>query len=172
MNIELIFALISSELYVQVDLMQYGFRQICVTFQIINIRNIKPCFQSHTTYSFATVYYLVTNFSHQYTSSSGYIQEHGCISFFSRDSPPVGPGFLIRKVSKSHTTTKHSRYDSSGWVISSSQRPLPDNTQQLQQTNIHAAVEFEPTVSADERPQIYALERAATGIGDMNANGT
>jgi hypothetical protein len=35
-----------------------------------------------------------------------------------------------------HTqTTRHSRYDSSGRVISSSQRPLPNNTQQ---TNIHA----------------------------------
>ena len=26
-------------------------------------------------------------------------------------------------------------------------------------------VEFEPTVSAGERPQTYALEREATGIG-------
>jgi hypothetical protein len=26
-------------------------------------------------------------------------------------------------------------------------------------------VEFEPTVSAGERPQTYALDRAATGIG-------
>jgi hypothetical protein len=41
-------------------------------------------------------------------------------------------------VSRSHTTTHHSRYDSSGRVISSSQRPLPDNTQHLQQTDIYA----------------------------------
>jgi hypothetical protein len=40
--------------------------------------------------------------------------------------------------SRSHTTTHHSRLDSSGRVISSSQRPLPDNTQHSQQTNIHA----------------------------------
>ena len=32
----------------------------------------------------------------------------------------------------------HSRQDSSGRVISSSQRPLPDNTQHSQQTDIHA----------------------------------
>ena len=38
---------------------------------------------------------------------------------------------------RSHTTTRHSRQDSSERVISSSQRPLPDNTQQSQQTNIH-----------------------------------
>ena len=44
----------------------------------------------------------------------------------------------ILDVSRSHTTTQHSRQDSSGRVISSSQRPLPDNTRHSQQTNIHA----------------------------------
>ena len=34
--------------------------------------------------------------------------------------------------------THHSRYNPSGRVISPSQRPLPDNTQHSQQTNIHA----------------------------------
>ena len=47
-------------------------------------------------------------------------------------------GAHILDVSRSHTTTHHSRYDSSGRVISSSQRPLPDNTRHSQQTNIHA----------------------------------
>ena len=37
-----------------------------------------------------------------------------------------------------HTTTQHSRQDSSERVNSSSQRPLPDNTRHSQQTNIHA----------------------------------
>jgi len=41
-------------------------------------------------------------------------------------------------VSRSHTTTHHSRQDSSGRVISASQRPLPNNTQHSQQTNLHA----------------------------------
>ena len=41
-------------------------------------------------------------------------------------------------VSRSHTTTHRSRQDSSGRVISSSQRPLPNNTQHSQQTDIHA----------------------------------
>ena len=44
----------------------------------------------------------------------------------------------ILDVSRSHTTTQPSRQDSSGRVISSSQRPLPDNTRHSQQTNIHA----------------------------------
>ena len=47
-------------------------------------------------------------------------------------------GVHILDVPRSHTTAHHSRYDSSGRVISSSQRPLPDNTRHLQQTNIHA----------------------------------
>jgi hypothetical protein len=37
-----------------------------------------------------------------------------------------------------HTQTHHCRKDSSARMISSSQRPLPDNTQQAQQTEIHA----------------------------------
>ena len=47
-------------------------------------------------------------------------------------------GAPILDVSRSHTKTHHSRQDSSGRVISSSQRPLPDNTRHSQQTNIHA----------------------------------
>ena len=47
-------------------------------------------------------------------------------------------GAPILDVSRSHTTTQHSRQDSSGRMISSSQRPLPDNTRHSQQTNIHA----------------------------------
>jgi len=38
--------------------------------------------------------------------------------------PITGHGLLILEVSRSHTTMHHSRYDSSEWVISSSQRPL------------------------------------------------
>jgi len=79
-------------------------------------------------------------------------------------------GAPILDVSRSHTTTQHSRQDSSGRVISSSQRPLPDKTQHSQQTNIHAPVGFEPTISAGERPQTYALDRAATGTGIYKVN--
>jgi hypothetical protein len=38
-----------------------------------------------------------------------------------------------------HTQTHHTRQDSSGRVISLTQRPLPDNTQHSQQTDIHAS---------------------------------
>jgi len=37
--------------------------------------------------------------------------------------PPVGQDLLMHEVSRSHTATLHSRQDSSGRVISSSQRP-------------------------------------------------
>ena len=52
--------------------------------------------------------------------------------------PNAGHGLLILEVSRLHTTTYHSRQDFSGREISSSQRPLPDNTQHSQQTDIHA----------------------------------
>src|SRR5215475_467766 len=41
--------------------------------------------------------------------------------------------------------------------MSSSQRPLPYNTRHSQQTNIHAPVGFEPTISAGVRPQAAPL---------------
>ena len=59
--------------------------------------------------------------------------------------PPVCQDLLNREVSRSHTTTHHSRYDSSRRVISSSQRPLPDNTQHSQQTH--------PRPRRDSNPQ-------------------
>jgi hypothetical protein len=61
------------------------------------------------------------------------------IYIFLAQQPPVGQSVLIHEVSRSHTTTHHSRYDSSGRVISPSQRSLPDNTRHSQQTDIHAA---------------------------------
>ena len=41
--------------------------------------------------------------------------------------PNASYGLLIQEISRSYTTTHHSRQDSSGRVISSSQRSLPDN---------------------------------------------
>ena len=65
--------------------------------------------------------------------------------------------------SRSHTTTHHSQEESSGRVISSLQRPLPDYTQHSDRQTSMPPVGFEPTFSAGERPQTYALDRAATG---------
>ena len=61
-----------------------------------------------------------------------------CLFVFGATAPKLGQGLLIHEVSRSHTTTHHSRQDSSRRVISASQRLLLDNTQQSQQTDIHA----------------------------------
>ena len=46
-----------------------------------------------------------------------------------------------------------------------SQRPLPDDTQQPQETDIHAQAGFESAVSPSERLQTHALDSEATSIG-------
>ena len=81
---------------------------------------------------------------------------------------PVGHGLLIHEVSRSHTTTHDSRWDSSGLVISPSQKPLPDSTALTTDKYQCSPVGSEPTISAGERPQTYALNRAATGTGIDN----
>ena len=64
--------------------------------------------------------------------------------------PPVGQGLLIHEVSRSHTTTHHSRYDFSVRVISLSQRHLPDNTQHsLQRETDMPPVGFSRREAAD-----------------------
>jgi len=77
-----------------------------------------------------------------------------------------GHGLLQHDVYRSHTTTHHSRQDSSGRVINSSKRPLPDNTQHSQQTNIHALGGIRthnPSKVSCRRPTL--LDRTATGTG-------
>ena len=51
-----------------------------------------------------------------------------CLFVLAQQHPSGGHGLLIHEVSRSHLTTHHSRQDSSRRQISSSQRPLPDNT--------------------------------------------
>jgi hypothetical protein len=52
--------------------------------------------------------------------------------------------------------------------MSSSQRPLPDNTQHSQQRDTMPPLGFEPAISTGKRPQTYALDRAAPVIGCVN----
>ena len=73
--------------------------------------------------------------------------------------PNVGHGLLILEVDRSHTMMHYSWYDSSGRVIRSSQRPLPDKIQHSQQTSM-LLVGLEPTISTGEQPQTYALDHA------------
>jgi hypothetical protein len=80
---------------------------------------------------------------------------------FLAQKPPVGQGVLNHQVSRSHTTTHHSRLNSSGWVIS----PIWQHTTLTTDKHPCAPLGFNATLSADERPQIYTLDRAATGTG-------
>ena len=52
-----------------------------------------------------------------------------------------------------HTQTHHTRYDISGRVISSSQIPVPDNTQHSQRQTSTPSTGFEPVILAIEWPQ-------------------
>jgi hypothetical protein len=76
-----------------------------------------------------TRFYLLGN-SHQYALYSWF--------FLLAQRPPVGQALFIHEISRSHTTKRHSWWDTYGRVISSPQRPLPNNTQPSQQTNILA----------------------------------
>ena len=61
--------------------------------------------------------------------------------------------------------THHTRQESSGQVISQTQRSSPDDTQQSQQTKTMLPAGFERTDPAGEWPHTHALDRAAIGIG-------
>ena len=70
--------------------------------------------------------------------------------------PSVGHGLLILVDPISHITKHHNRYDSSGLVIISPQRPLPDNTQHSQQTNAPGGIRtynLNRRAAADPRPK-------------------
>jgi hypothetical protein len=81
---------------------------------------------------------------------------------FVAQRPPWGHGLLILEVSSSYTTMHHNRQNSSGRVIRSPQRPLPDNTEYSQHTKIHAPGGIWTHNPAGERSQTYSLDRAAT----------
>ena len=89
-------------------------------------------------------------------------------SLFLAQHPPVGYGLLIREVSRSQNDAPQSV----GLLWTSDQLVAKtstwQHTQHSQQINIHASQwGFEPTISAGERPQTYALDRVATGTGKI-----
>ena len=82
--------------------------------------------------------------------------------FFLRYSPPVG--LLIHEVSRSHTRrTTVGRTPLDNW--SARRRDLYLTTHNTNRKASMFPVGFEPTISAGERPQTNALDRAATGNG-------
>jgi hypothetical protein len=64
-----------------------------------------------------------------------------------------------------HTQTHHIRWDSSGRVISSSQTPLPNNTQQSREAEMHDPGGIQNHNPKKQAAVTHALDRAATGTG-------
>jgi len=64
-----------------------------------------------------------------------------------------------------HTQIHHTLSDCSGGVISPKQRPLPDNTEHLQETDFHALSGIRTQNPSSERQQAHALGRVVTGNG-------
>jgi hypothetical protein len=75
----------------------------------------------------------------------------------------MGQGPLIHEVSRSHTTTV-------GLLWTTDQLVAETSTWQhaalTTESTSMPPVEFEPTISAGERPQTFALDRASTGTGN------
>jgi len=76
------------------------------------------------------------------------IKDRFFLFVFGATARPVGQFLLIHEVTRSHTTTHYSWYDSFWRVISSSQRPLPDNTQ-------HSTTEKRPNHDLSRRAAEY-----------------
>jgi hypothetical protein len=77
--------------------------------------------------------------------------------------PNAGHGPLILEVSRSHKTTYHSgRTPLDEWSARRRDLYLTKHNTYNRQISI-PRVEFEPTISAGERQQTYALDRAACG---------
>ena len=96
------------------------------------------------------------------------------IYFFVAQQPSSGLGRLPVDVSRSHTITHtHIRaracatcWDTSKRTISSSERPVNYTTHNKhKRRRAKASARFKPAIPAVQRPQIYALDRRATGIG-------
>jgi len=68
-----------------------------------------------------------------------------------------------------HTQAHHNRYGSSEWGIGPTQRPLPDYTQNSQETAIHdpCGIRTNPQ-SQQASGRIVCFDRASTAIGNIN----
>jgi hypothetical protein len=81
--------------------------------------------------------------------------------------PNAGHGLLILEVSRSHTTTHHSPYHTSGQVIRLSHIPLSDKTLLTRDKHPFPSAGFKPKIPTSEGSQTHNLDHAATGIGHL-----
>ena len=81
--------------------------------------------------------------------------------------PIVGQGLLVIEASRSHST-RHTDWNSSGRVISCTQRRLHDNTQhsyERERETLMLPAGLEPAFPTSELPHTHTLDRAATHVG-------
>ena len=107
---------------------------------------------------------LSTNTERYPLQCSGFPATFSNVVCFCSSSPPVGQGLLNHEVSRSHTTTHHSRTPLDEWSARRRDLHLTTHNTRNRQTSM-PPVGFEPTISAGEWPQTYTLDRAATGTG-------
>jgi hypothetical protein len=151
----------------------YKFAEVHMTPLVLNyLDNLKTSEIYTETWKLCALFFsltfLKTLFSDQYLVNlevymcrNAHIHRRGF--FFMAQQTLLGQGFLIIEVSRSQT--HQTRYESSGRVIDPSQTHLPADTQYWQEIDIMPTEENEPAIPAGERPQTYALDRAATGTG-------
>jgi len=84
-------------------------------------------------------------------------------SLFHGTQPLVYQGFLKIEVSQTNSHTPHSK-KLSRCVSSPTQVPLPDNTQQSQERDIHVPSGVRIFSPSKLRPQNHDLDRESTGI--------
>jgi len=88
------------------------------------------------------------------------------VCVFLAPQPPLGQGLLIQEVSRSHTV---GRTPMEEW--SARHRDLYLTTHNTHNRQISMPPSgFEPTISAGERPQNYALDRTSIGTGIESFN--
>ena len=82
-----------------------------------------------------------------------------------RDSPQRARAFsFTRFLDHTQRRTTVGTTPLNEWSVRRRDLYLPTHNNHNRQTSMHP-VGFEPTISAGERPQTYALDRAATGTG-------
>ena len=77
----------------------------------------------------------------------------------------TAPQCARTSLSRLHDLTHHTRYDSSGRVISPTEIPLPDNTQHSQETDIHAPCGIRTRNPSKRAAADPSLRPRAAGIG-------
>ena len=104
---------------------------------------------------YLTGYYFIKYF--QTASFVKYQRRHIFPKYLQSYVPQWARAFLLQWV-HNHTQTQHTRQHSFGRLIGPKQKPLPDNAQQPQETDIHAAGEIR-TRSPSKREAADSLLR-------------